>query len=132
LLRIVSVENYSVQDDCDALQNDLNDTANKRPILFPVRHDYEQSSDETNLKSANQCIIYFFLKEFSSLVIDTRPTPNVFVVAVAFCSLENTGCYTPHDGAKDEVSNSKQSVIDSNFFRSAMTTSPIIPKHHET
>jgi hypothetical protein len=31
LLGIVSVEDDSVQDDCDALDYDLNQTANKRP-----------------------------------------------------------------------------------------------------
>jgi hypothetical protein len=88
-------------------------------------------NEKTNLQSANQCIIHFLREELSSLVVDTRPTPDVFVVAVALGALENASCNTPHDGAENEVSNSEQSIVNCHFLRSSMTTSPVVPEYNK-
>jgi hypothetical protein len=86
----------------------------------------------TNLQSANQCIIYFLLEKFPSLVVNTRPTPDVLVVAVGFGSLENTGCNSPHDGAKNEVSDCEQSVVNGHLLSSLVTASPVVPEYNKT
>lgn len=86
LFRVVSVEDDCVENDGDALEHNLNDTADKSPVV----------------QSANKLVINLFLEKLLSLVVDTRPSPDILIVAIGFRALKNSGRYTPHDNAKDE------------------------------
>lgn len=61
----------------------------------------------------------------SSLVVNAGPTPHVFVVVLRFALVEYGCTNTPHDDAKDEESNSKDSVVCRNLFSSMVTSSPV-------
>jgi hypothetical protein len=112
LLGVVSVEDDAIEDNGDAFEDDFDDTTNERPTLH----------------SANQCIIDLFRKELPSLVIDTRPAPDILIATVVSRPLKYTSCHSPHDCAEDEKSNCKECVIDRNLFSSSVATSPIIPE----
>jgi hypothetical protein len=63
-----------------------------------------------------------------SLVVNTRPTPNILIVAVTLGVLQNTGSQGPHDGAEDEKCNGEERVIDSDLLCSSVASSPVVPE----
>ena len=59
--------------------------------------------DEAHLKSADQCIVDFVAVHLGSLVLDTRPSPHVLVVATVPGMLDNDCCDDPKEHADDEL-----------------------------
>lgn len=112
LLGVVAVEYNAVEEDGDAFQDNLNETAEKRPVL----------------QSADQCIVNLLLEELSSFVVNARPAPDVLVAAIVLGSLKDTSCDSPHHAAENEISNSEQSVVNPNLLGSPVSTSPVVPE----
>lgn len=87
---------------------------------------------ETYLQSANKGIIDFLGKELAALVVQTRPAPNILIAAIAFGSLKNSSCHSPHDCTEDEETDCEESVINRDLFSSSVTSSPVVPEDEKT
>ena len=77
------------------------------------------------MKTADEGVGNVILKEMSSLVVHTRPTPHVFVVVLCFALVEGGCSYTPHDDTEDEECDGEDGVVGGHLFGSMVTSSPV-------
>ena len=85
----------------------------------------------TDLKSAHQRIVDFFLEQLAPGVVVARPAPEVLAVAVRSAALQNGGCDDPHDGVEDEEAERERGVVDGGLFGFAVTASAVRPEDEE-
>lgn len=110
-----AVENNGVDGNAKNFDNNLDDGANKRPTL----------------EAAKEAVLNIVLEEMLALVVQARPTPQIFVVIVHFALVEDTCSDSPHDDAEDEEANCKDGVVSGNFLGSVMTSSEISEKDND-
>lgn len=104
-----AVEDDTIDDNAEKFDYDLDDAADKCPVL----------------KSANKCIGNVVLEDMSSGIVYARPAPHVFVVVLRFTLIENGCSDSPHNDAEDEETNGEDSVVGGYFFGSIVTSSKV-------
>lgn len=104
-----SVEDNAVDTDTENLNDDFDDATDQSPIL----------------QTADKAVGNVVLKEMSSFVVHAGPTPHVLVVVLGFALVEYSRTYGPHDDAEDEESDSKDSVVSSDFLCFPVTAFPV-------
>jgi hypothetical protein len=77
------------------------------------------------LKTADKRVGNVIFEEVSSLVVNARPTPHVFIVVVRFTLIQNRGSNSPHDNAEDEESNGEDGVVSCHFLGSIVASSEV-------
>lgn len=111
-LRPVSVKDDAVKRDADDLDHQLDNDANKSPVL----------------EAADKGVVDLAAKEFGSTVFDAGPSPHILVTAVGLGVLEDSGGRSPHSHTENEPADREQSVIDADLLRSPVTTTAVANK----
>ena len=122
-----AVKDNGVYADGENFDNDLDESAKKRPILkasvsmveFLIRQ------RAPYLKSAYQSIIDVLLKQIPPLAILARPSPHVLTAPVLLALIQYCSADSPHDYTEREESDREDGVIDGGFLCSLVTTSPV-------
>lgn len=102
-LGVEAVEDDGVDGDGDDLDGDLDDGADQRPAL--------QAADER--------VVDVLLEERFARAVLAAPAPHVLRVAAFAGFVEDDGADGPHDGAEDEGTDCKDSVVDGGFLGSS-------------
>lgn len=110
-LGVEAVEDDGVDGDGDDLDGDLDDGADQRPAL----------------EAADERVVDVFLEERFARAVLAAPAPHVLRVAAFAGFVEDDGADGPHDGAEDEGTDRKDSVVDGGFFGSS-TTAAVVEK----
>lgn len=125
-LRPEAVENDTVDGDDKNLDDDLDDATDESPVLnvllvvfFAKRY------QGPYLKTADEAIGNVILEKVTSFVVNTRPTPHVFVVVLRFTLVEDGCTYGPHNDAEDEEADGKDCVVGGHLLGSMVTSSPV-------
>jgi len=109
VLGVEAVEDDAVHRDCDGLDHNLDDDADKTPVL----------------QAADKVILHFLLEEALALVVDAGPSPHVLVVRVVLRALQSTSSNAPHDDTEDEETNGEGGVVDRRLLGATVPTLPV-------
>lgn len=104
-----AVEDDSVDRDDNDFHDDLDDTADQRPVL----------------ETADQSVVDVVFEELAALVVLARPAPEVLTFTIILGALKNTGTDDPHDDAEEEPADGEHGVVDSDLFGSAVATTAV-------
>lgn len=111
-LRPVTVEDDAVESDADNLDDQLDNDADKGPVL--------QAADET--------VVNILALEFRASVLNASPSPHILVAAILLRVLEDSSSRCPHGHAENEPSDSKKGVVDSDLLGTLVTAAAVSDK----
>ena len=125
-LRPKAIEDDTVDGDDKNLDDDFDDAADKSPVLNVLLVlFFAKKYRGPYLKTADEAIGNVILEKVTSLVVNARPTPHIFVVVLRFTLVEDGCTDGPHDDAEDEEADGKDCVVSGHLLGSMMTSSPI-------
>lgn len=95
--------------------------------------DFYEGTDESPIQfKADKRVIDVILEKLPSLIVLTRPSPDILTLTRSSCPVENSCGNTPHYDCEDERPDRKRRHVNACLLRSSMTTAPVCEQHTHT